>query len=145
MDTTDIGPEPKSMLLGFGGLGNSFGDSRNVNRNKNGQFSRAKKPKVQTASTKAEITPITVKIEGARLIDIQHLQNQMICQKCGSELSIRGIVSETNLGLASVLSVLCSCCKKVRKVQTSKRNADGKYNINISAVIGKIFAWKYSN
>lgn len=130
-------PSPKANLLGFGGDSNSFGGHRNVNRNKNGQFvKKIDKMFTKRSLNKVNITPILNEIKGARLVDIEHLQQQMICTKCQKELSVRAITDETSLGLASVLSVECQHCAFQNKIQTSKRNPDGSYNINIAAVLG---------
>jgi hypothetical protein len=142
-------PMPKAELFGFGGVSNTFSGRRNENRKTNGQF--AKKRVIKRAAkvfpTK-EATPILMEIAGARMIDLGHLQKQMVCSKCQNELSIRAIFDETHLGLASILRIKCHICDFSNKVQTSKLNPEGSYNINVSAVLGNyslFFSIKLSN
>lgn len=96
----------KPKLLGFGGDSNTFGGARNLKRKSNGQFTKqSKKKKKGPSHPSPKITPVLAQVEGTRLIDLGHLQKQLICKKCSSELSIRALCDETHLGLASVLTV----------------------------------------
>jgi hypothetical protein len=127
---------PKANLVGFGGNSNSFSGKRNLNRKSNGQFIKKRAKKAPKTMPKQEITPILNDIAGARLVDLGHLQKQMVCSKCQNELSIRAIAEETHLGLASIFSIECQSCKFSNKIQSSKLNPEGSYNINVAAVLG---------
>lgn len=138
MDTQGKLEEIKPKRFGYGGYSNTFGSSRNTAKGKNGQFIKKKKIKFppEPATSQEATTPILATLQGSRLVDLNHLQRQMQCTKCLSELSIRAVSEETILGLASVLTVVCNKCFFENKVQTSKLNPQGSYNINIAAVLG---------
>jgi hypothetical protein len=118
------------------GLGRTFikiGATSTQLRGQNGRFTKKKTPVVRGHPNSGNWA-----FEGARIIDLQHLLNQMDCPKCGKEMSLRKTVKESQLGLASVFTVECKC-GATKRVQSSKQNKQGNYNINISAVIGNLF------
>lgn len=72
-----------------------------------------------------------VKIDGARVIDVTHLVQQLTagCHKCGEKLSLDRVTKEARRGLASVFHIYCCNCEKVTKVHTSKFHVpEGKHS-----------------
>lgn len=80
--------------------------------------------------------------DGFRIVDLNELAKQMRCKRCASLLDLNDTQNETRFGLASVLSVECSC-GTLNDVCTGKiqRMNEGKamFEVNIKASISK---WK---
>ena len=88
-----------------------------------------------------------VKINGARVIDVTYLVDQLSegCCVCGEMLSLDRITKEVRRGLASVYHISCSKCEVVKLVHTSKyHSCKGKdnrsitYDLNTKAAAGNL-------
>lgn len=54
---------------------------------------------------------------GRRVIEIENMADQMVCQQCGTLFHIRDTISKKLYGLASLFTLLCSSCNTTRKKQ----------------------------
>lgn len=79
---------------------------------------------------------------GRRVVEIQHMADQMVCQQCGTLLHIRDIISEKLYGLASVFTLLCRSCNTTRKITSGKRDGCGGFEINYKVTIGMSIKYK---
>ncbi|OXU17178.1 hypothetical protein TSAR_012609 [Trichomalopsis sarcophagae] len=81
-------------------------------------------------------------IEGRRIVHLQTLGEQLICNKCKSILSLTDTVEEKNVGLASIFYVRCRECKITSSVCSDKYHKTADQNIhfdtNTKAVIGAL-------
>jgi hypothetical protein len=132
------------MLLGFGGRDNNFGGLRNTCRNAiTGEYAKQRnnttdlRAKPGTPLNASSSAKSSCPVEGYRIIDLQHVGRQMVCDGCCEKLSFEDLEEEITRGLASVFTFRCPTCKLTKKVGTSAKQKNGCYEINIAAVIGK--------
>ncbi|KAK0075287.1 hypothetical protein PV326_011731 [Microctonus aethiopoides] len=82
--------------------------------------------------------------EGARIVDIKELAENLKCRQCERILSLKDTVKETHMGLHSIFHITCKKCDIVNKVQsgkTHKTNENSSYcDVNTKAVLGSIYA-----
>lgn len=85
--------------------------------------------------------------DGFRIVDLNELAKQMHCKQCASLLDLNDTRNETRFGLASVLSVECSCgtLNDVCTAKIQKMN-EGKavFEVNIKASISRLHGKNYS-
>jgi hypothetical protein len=77
-------------------------------------------------------------IEGRRIVDIAYLAQQMVCITCQTLLHLTDIASELQMGLASILSIICPICQHLNRVSTGQRHGgpNGPFDINTKAALG---------
>ena len=87
--------------------------------------------------------PKSSSIEGRRIVDIEYMAAQMICEKCSGRLHLMDIVQEQRYGLASLFTVVCPHpCSHPNKVATSRRKEEEgdrsrPFVVNCKSVIGE--------
>lgn len=69
---------------------------------------------------------------GRRVIEIENMADQMVCQQCGTLFHIRDTISKKLYGLASLFTLLCSSCNTTRK--TTSGNQLQSYNRYVNQV-----------
>jgi hypothetical protein len=75
-----------------------------------------------------------------RIVEIPFLSSQLVCKKCGNDLSLSNQVEkeERQRGLASILKIKCMHCKFVKSVYTCKKSSqDGLHDVNKKVALGK--------
>ncbi|XP_032684033.1 uncharacterized protein LOC116850178 [Odontomachus brunneus] len=82
-------------------------------------------------------------LEGRRIVDLNSLGKNLICQSCGSILSLLDIEDEECKGLASLFTIKCRKCSKKTRVASDKHHVSSTNNkesnhfdVNTRAVIG---------
>lgn len=80
---------------------------------------------------------------GRRIVEIDHMANQMTCTDCGSWLALQNIVHEVRYGLGSVFMMECNC-GSVNEVSSGKTHRVGKkgppvFDVNTKAALGNLF------
>jgi hypothetical protein len=100
---------------------------------------------VETESESSKSIPMPVRITGRRIVDLNHLSEQLqSCKQCGTPLHLHMIEDERRYGFASILYIRCCKCNGVNKITTGKRHrvADKKralvFDINTKAALGKL-------
>lgn len=64
--------------------------------------------------------------------------DEMWCTLCNIPLSVKFIKTETQIGLASILDVICFQCSSIYQVRTNKLNKSRRlYDVNCKAAICK--------
>lgn len=85
-------------------------------------------------------------VQGCRVVDFQHMANQMICSACKTPLLIKNIVRERVEGLGSHLYIRCTHCSKVANVTTGEqykildKDKRPAFVINTKSALGKILS-----
>jgi RNase P subunit RPR2 len=108
----------------------------NVDRKIKRQMSQAAK------QLTADQEPTMVVDVGRRVVELDTLAKALWCTACDIPLSLRNLEKETQMGLASILSVRCRDCLAVYTVHTSKKvpNLNGSkslYASNCKAALGR--------
>lgn len=119
---------------------------KEVCRKKNGRFVKKKcydkyekglKKNLKVENTNIIPSENEFAIEGRRIIDMQELAKNLICSSCNSKLHLQNILSESRVGVHSIFSVECECCKNINKVHSGGRNeVTGTYDNNTALVLG---------
>lgn len=81
--------------------------------------------------------------EGRRIIDMSYVAEHLICIKCKKDISLRKTIKETQMGLNSILHIMCDECCVITQVRTSKthitQNNLKHADVNTKAVLGKFY------
>lgn len=76
-----------------------------------------------------------------RVIDVKSIADELWCKKCNLQLSLKHIVKEKILGLASIFHVKCTKCKNIYLVNISSFKTNDtnykQFNINLRLAFGK--------
>ncbi|XP_077272808.1 uncharacterized protein LOC143903226 [Temnothorax americanus] len=74
-----------------------------------------------------------------RIVELDTLASQLWCKNCDVALSLKNIVREKQLGLASVFYVKCMQCQCIHSVHTNDYNKkDRTYEVNAKLAFGLI-------
>lgn len=76
---------------------------------------------------------------GRRIVDMDKLAQELWCIKCNIPLSLRFLVKEKIVGVASRLLIKCKGCQQIMEVNTSKKTGRFDHN-NLKLAIGKNFS-----
>lgn len=63
-----------------------------------------------------------------RIVDVDHLANQLSCNICKNDLSLKNIVNETLMGVHAIFHVRCQSCESINSVHSG-----GRHKLNESA------------
>lgn len=81
--------------------------------------------------------------ESRRIVHIETLAEHLFCKQCKITLSLKNIVHEKRVGLASIFYVRCNMCSKLTSVYTDKEHDVGDvskqirhFDTNTKAVTG---------
>lgn len=79
--------------------------------------------------------------QGRRIIDMDYVAEHLICIKCKKDIQLKNTIQETQMGLNSILHIMCNECCVITQVQTSKthitRDNSKHADVNTKAVLGK--------
>ena len=77
-------------------------------------------------------------VEGRRIVDIQHVAQQLKCLACKRDIFLRDIVKEVRQGLASVFYVECSHqeCRYTTMITTGTQHGR-VFDVNTKLAMGK--------
>lgn len=128
----------------------------------NGRFAKKKvieqKRKCQEGIEKKRRESRNLKIDnnrpgvcaGNRIVDLEFLGEQLVCQKCEKILSLTKIERETLLGLHSIIYIRCPSCLALKAVNTGDRHKVNEgaqkiisdkmhYDLTTNGVLGRKF------
>lgn len=60
-------------------------------------------------------------VQGTRVLDLEHVAQNMYCKKCKSPLLLQNIRSDKIQGLASTFDILCTKCLVITEVDSGKK------------------------
>jgi len=119
----------------------------------NGRFAKRKvilkKQKALTAMSAAkkkyvsEVTCENNTLEGLRIVHINELANNLVCNTCRKDLYLKQISEEIRSGLHSKFKIMCSECKMMNIVNSgriTKINNKSYPETNISMALGQSFS-----
>lgn len=89
-------------------------------RNKNSYYIENETPKINMSTQETSVVPV----EGNRIIDVNFMANQMLYEKCQSNLLLKDIKQETCQGFGSIFRIECHACLWINTCLSSPKYKD---------------------